>query len=607
MAQNTLIYVAGNPGLYPLEYYDSETGSYMGAIPELLEQFAADRGYELVYYEPGPEDSREELAGSLQVDVLSGVTSGDGLADGDFLPLFSADSGGETEEYGVVFTYAAPAGFVRELTEYASSRSSAEITGELLAAVEARQDGAQGPSLPLLIALGTALAVVIAALCVVLRRAGRRERAMERELLTDADTGLLNPEGLERAFSENVTDENRVLWYMLCFHFELGHIERVSGPGEIPRFRRFAADVLRRRATGGEIIALGSNGDIFVLRQADSPETARDWGLDALDGIRDYTCAGAALGHRDAAVGVYPLSSRRHGYKEVLYHARQCAMAACRGDLTAKICAAEQCHVCEEESELLGDLERALAFGELQLNIQFFVSARDFSVTGGEALSRWRHPKRGLLSPDRFIPLLEREDRIEELDYYNLEQVCRFLEQLWAVRGSYFYISCNFSRRSFVRAELLERCREIIERYDFPRRELILEITESGHIRTEEAGLMRANILAVRSLGVQVMFDDFGMGYATFHDLQEYPMDGLKLDKTLVDNMGTVQGRVIVDGIVQTGHKLGLTILAEGVENEWQVEELRKLGCDLLQGYLFAVPVPAAEALKRVSGQDGRG
>ena len=129
-----------------------------------------------------------------------------------------------------------------------------------------------------------------------------------------------------------------------------------------------------------------------------------------------------------------------------------------------------------------------------------------------------------------------------------------------------------------------------------------MEITESGYINPAEAGQMRANILAVRSLGVQVMLDDFGMGYATFHDLQEFPMDGLKLDKSLVDTIDTEQGKVIVDGIVRTGHKLGLVVLAEGVEEEWQVDALKALNCDLLQGYLFSPPIPASEALRRVAG-----
>ena len=114
------------------------------------------------------------------------------------------------------------------------------------------------------------------------------------------------------------------------------------------------------------------------------------------------------------------------------------------------------------------------------------------------------------------------------------------------------------------------------------------------------------NIQAVRSLGIRVMLDDFGMGYTTFHDLLEFPMDGLKLDKSLVDRLSTEPGKIVLGGIIDTAHKLGLSVLAEGVEEEWQVDELRRMGCDLLQGYLFSIPLPASEAMRRITGRGNR-
>lgn len=260
--------------------------------------------------------------------------------------------------------------------------------------------------------------------------------------------------------------------------------------------------------------------------------------------------------------------------------------------------------ICEAERELLGDLEHGLASGEFQLYLQFIVDARSYKIVGGEALSRWLHPRKGLLSPDRYVPLFEKEDRIERLDFYNLDQACGLLEKLGRTGGIDVFITCNLSRRSFARADLAERCRAIIGRHGFPRRNLVIEITESGYTGGEEIPQMRGNIQAVRSLGVRVMLDDFGMGYTAFRDLLRFPMDGLKLDKSLVDSMGTETGRIVLEGIVRTGHRLGLTILAEGVETQQQVEELSGLNCDLLQGYLFSQPLPAAEALRQLANQN---
>lgn len=603
MLNNMLIYVAGNPDLYPLEYYDARSRSYCGAIPELLADFAAKHGYDIVYHQPGTAGKRLHLAENPQVHVISGVVSGQCFpGNAGALTLFRTDAGGDSVEYGLAFTETAPEEFVRALTSYAAERSESAIMGELLAAMEHQMPGAghAPPSVP-----GGGMSVPLAVLLTVSRWEKRQLVALEREREMDACTGLYNQLGLERMFQETVNEENRAGYDMLCFHFELGHIERMDGPGAAAGFLRHTADVLRCHARDGSVVARGDNGNFFVLCPAESADGARNWAMRALDDIMAYSCAGASLSHRDAGVGVFPLSARACGYDQVLYYAQQCAISALRGGQGAKICGANNCRICEEERELLGDLKRGIALGEFRLHLQLVVAARDFRPVGAEALSRWIHPQKGLLNPDRYVPLLEKEERIDRLDFYNLDRACRFLEALHSKEDREdFFISCNLSRRSFVQADLTERCREILEQYHFPRRELIIEITESGYICGEEIEQMRRNIQAVRTMGVRVMLDDFGMGYATFHDLLEFPMDGLKLDKSLVDNMNTEQGQIVLNGIISTAHRLGLIVLAEGVEEEWQVEELRRLNCDLLQGYFFSMPLPAGEALDRLPGQD---
>ena len=111
---------------------------------------------------------------------------------------------------------------------------------------------------------------------------------------------------------------------------------------------------------------------------------------------------------------------------------------------------------------------------------------------------------------------------------------------------------------------------------------------------------MRRNIQEIRESGMRVIFDDFGEGFSSFHDLQTYPMDGLKLDKKLVDNMGTENGRIILRALVDVGHRMGLTILAEGVEDEEQIRMLRTMHCDAFQGFRFSVPLPEEEARRRI-------
>ena len=601
-----LIYVAGNPDAYPLEYYDPETQTFEGVIPALLEEFAQERGYTVEYYQPGAADRREDLAQNRQVDLISGCAADETFSNTQGAPivLFQA-AGAEDAPCRVLLTDAAPSSLGTELQSFAAGRSPEEWTGMVLTAAE---EGREEAALPATVVIGAfvALAAVLAVLAVLLHRARRRARAAEFAVLADPETGFRNEEALKKHIAEHVAPRSRTLYYLLYFHFELEHLERLSSEERMAEFRRSAAEVLRRHMEFGDVPARAAGGDLMVLHRAENLGAVRRWGTEILEDMRQFFRENGGLRISDAGLGVYPLGEGLRMPGEAIFHARQCAMAACRDQISCKVCGGQKCRACEEERQLLEDFDRGLERDEFQFCLQFFVDSHTFAVVGGEALSRWNHPRKGLLYPGRFVPLLEREDRIGRLDLYSLEKTCAFLQKLDEKGIQDFFISCNFSRRTFSAETFVQSFREVVERYHFVRKLLILEITESERIKTEEEAQMLRNITQIRSLGVRIMFDDFGMGYSTFHDLQEYPMDGLKLDKCLVDNMWTERGRIILNGLVHTGHAMGLTVLAEGVEEDRQVEELRRLHCDVLQGFRFSVPLPAPAAEEKILAERGK-
>ena len=161
-----------------------------------------------------------------------------------------------------------------------------------------------------------------------------------------------------------------------------------------------------------------------------------------------------------------------------------------------------------------------------------------------------------------------------------------------------FFLSCNFSRETFSSPDFVERCTEIVGNYSFPRELLILELTES--VLVKDLSTIRANMLALKEYGLRIALDDFGEGFSSFSDLQECPVDGIKLDKKLVDNMSTSIGGSILRAMIQIGHELGLTILAEGVETPAQAQALKELNCDVIQGFHFSAPLPQAEAEEKL-------
>ena len=592
-----IIYVAGNPDLYPVEYYDAQSQTYQGAVPALLADFARAYGYDLRYFQPGAEDRRDEFAANQQVDLISGCEAGDRYLHtaGEPLLLFTSQSDGAETAYALFLTQVSPASLQSDLRAYAAQITQAQWTGALLEAA-----GEAPPAqLPIgaLVGGGLAALSLLAALAVSLVCLRREKKRRARREQTDPETGLGTVGALADSFSRIVRDQSRGSYNLVCIHLDLDQIGRLRGYERAKELLRLGAQALRQAAEPGDVPAR-CGPDLLALRRAPDPQQAARWAEEVLERIR----AGSprVLRPQDAAAGIYPLSGEILDFDHALFHAGQCARAACREAQDSRLCGTEQCRECRQRWNVLDDLSAALERNEFQLYLQFFVSAGSFRVVGAEALSRWYHPRLGLLPPARYVPLLEEADRIRDLDFYGLEKVCAFLQELDQRGIRDFFISCNFARRTISMPDFAQRCTGIVRRHAFARKLLILEVTESQSLSHAEDLQMLQNIQAVRRFGIRVIFDDFGAGFSSFHDLQGYPMDGLKLDKELVDNMQTERGRILLHALVDAGHRMGLTILAEGVEEDSQIAVLQELRCDAFQGYRFSVPLPEAEARRRI-------
>ena len=593
----TIIYVAGNPNCYPLEYYDAQSQTYRGAIADFLGAFAQEYGYDLRYLSPGAEDRRESFAENQQVDLISGCDSQSRYAhtSGDPLVLFFTEAQGETSACQLWLTEVAPDMLRSDLSEYAARTSQAEWTGAVLKALDSTAPRTVPPGA---IWAGTGLILLlVAGLTAAVLRLRRVKRRAGLARKTDARTGLENEEGLRQAFARIAGDQSRAFYSVVWVHLNLDRVGELWGQDQAQALLLHGAQVMREAAeTPDTLAAVGQ--DLLALKRAPAGEAALRWAEGVVARIR----AGFdnPLGAQDVAAGVFPLETEFLDCEHAMFHARQSALRAARLETGCLLCEAQQLHTERERRRLLSDFRQGIARQEFQFYLQFFVDAGKFRVIGGEALSRWNHPRMGLLNPGRYIPLLEESGCIGTLDFYGLEQTCAFLEELERRQIRDFFISCNFSRKTFCAPDFVRRCIQTVERHSFSRKLLILEITESQRLGEEEVRQMLQNILDVRKSGLRVIFDDFGVGFSSFDDLQDYPMDGLKLDKRLVDNVHTERGKIILNVLVEASHRMGLTILAEGVEKDEQIEALRRVHCDALQGFRFCVPLPEAEALRRI-------
>lgn len=240
--------------------------------------------------------------------------------------------------------------------------------------------------------------------------------------------------------------------------------------------------------------------------------------------------------------------------------------------------------------ELESHLRLALGSDQLSLHFQPQFEAQLRRVTGIEALVRWDHPERGSIPPDDFIKLAEESDLILELGQWVLQEGCRQLAE-WRRRGlRELCLAINVSALQLVRPDFLGQVVRALEACELPPSTLEIEVTES--VLLIEGPLVTRRLQELRGLGVSVSLDDFGTGYSSLAYLQGFPLDRLKIDRRFIQplNANEPTTLALVRAIIGLGHGLGMKVVAEGVEREEQLEILRTLGCDTVQGFLLGRP-----------------
>ena len=246
------------------------------------------------------------------------------------------------------------------------------------------------------------------------------------------------------------------------------------------------------------------------------------------------------------------------------------------------------------ESNLRGALERS----EFVVHYQPQVTIPDFHLVGMEALVRWRHPSLGLLYPSEFVPLAEDSGLIMALGEWVMRAGCAQNKE-WQDKGlAPMVLSVNFSARQFQQSTFISTVAAILKETNLDPRWLELELTESSIMKEPEQAIEKLHELKL--MGIKVAIDDFGTGYSSLNYLKRFPIDTLKIDKTFVaDVCKDPHDTAIVRAIITLGHALDLTVIAEGVETQEQLQYLRSLDCDVVQGFLFSksLPAPAFEEL----------
>jgi len=426
--------------------------------------------------------------------------------------------------------------------------------------------------------------------------------ALRHRVLHDPLTGLPNRlsfvDALGSALSRSAVSGSPVgVLFLDLDNFKL--INDSLGHHAGDELLRAVAPRLRSHLRPGDIVARfgGDEFGILVDRLADEAEAMTIAKRIAAAFAEPYSMGG--VDHfvtGSVGIAVARPSAREPVEAEMLIRDADAAMyrAKERGRARCELFDAEMREGALQRLEVERELRLALERDELELHYQPMLALRSGEIVGLEALVRWRHPERGLLDPGQFVEIAEDSGLIEPIGRWVQENACRDALDWHQLRPDErpLDVSVNLSARQVTSPDLAESIREILTATGLDPVHLRLEITESALV--DESALAMGSLEALSDLGVGLVLDDFGTGYSSLAYLNRFPFDGLKIDRSFVEALGVEQERTaIVQAIIGMARALSLDVIAEGVENEAQLLELSRLGCDYAQGHLFSHALPA--------------
>ncbi len=465
--------------------------------------------------------------------------------------------------------------------------------------VSAREGNVGAGSMVALASFGvTELLLLMLLACVVESRMrgnlDKARTALQEHSLRDEITGLPNRISFEGLLAQAQTQADAAQGQVVLLVVALDgfkHVNESAGHAFGDRVLRRMAQRLRGLVKPHSAARLGSDEFLLLLQGEQAATQGSALATQVLDAIAQPCVEdGREIGLTcSIGMALYP----QHGAMSALITNASVAMRASKaaGGATYSLFDPRMVVDTREQADLLRDLRLALSRSQFELYYQPKIHAPSAQITGVEALLRWHHPQRGMISPTVFIPMAERSGLIDTLGAWVIDEACR-QARAWRDQGLRMRVAVNLSAHQLRRPDLSQRIAAALAKHQINPDLLTCEITESVAMEDTEATMRFFQELA--AVGVHISIDDFGSGYSSLAYLRKLPAGELKIDRSFVLDLETSEeARKIAGAVVQLAQALNLKVVAEGVETNEQFQILRQLGCDELQGFLFAKPMSA--------------
>lgn len=586
-------YIAGNPNLYPVEYYDKSAEEYKGLLPEIYKRLSSETGMNFTYIRSGEADEQDALARNRQVEIVSAHTTGsiDCLSDSIHIVSFRRDGEPDVISVSIGFTDIMPVEAAETVAAYIRDFPKSDALALSLGIAE--QSGGKIPLL-LIICGAILFVIVVAVLLAVIHKLRRRVKNIESNELADALTGIGNEKYFQSNYSHFINSSTYSLYYIVYISIDLEKIETFFGNGAAEELEIFAANALTNNISDSDFVSRVDSGVFLLAVNATSEEAMLSKVTDLVSRLNDCDRIASSNSKTVFRAGVFRLSSGNIPFETVYINSKQGYMLAESNNTTVEIVNSAYLKSLETKSRLQMTIADAIANREIKMYLQFVINPYTKQIVGAEALSRWHSKKEGVIMPSQYIEDMRNLGLIEDLDFYIFEEVCKtFCEWRKEFPGD-LWISCNFTRTSFLSPDFYRRLEDIAGKYDFPRRLLVIEITEDSLV--EKSDVIHKNISDCKKRGYRFALDDFGSGYSSFNDLYEYPVDIIKIDRRIISQSVTERGSALLKGISALVHSFDIAVLCEGVETEDEFKMAKSVGCEYVQGFYSSRVLPYDEA-----------
>ncbi|WP_139057254.1 bifunctional diguanylate cyclase/phosphodiesterase [Candidatus Ichthyocystis hellenicum] len=419
------------------------------------------------------------------------------------------------------------------------------------------------------------------------------EEKIKNFAFKDSLTGLRNRACIEDIITKTMNSPH-TQWPIGIIFIDLDKFKSVNdsfGHTVGDMFLKTIAERLSELKRSGDILSR-LNGDEFILfmTQVATPESAKHIAERLLLSIRKPISVEGREYHITASIGI-AFAEKNIGCTSILRNADLATVRA--KDLGRNIIQfylPEMSETAAKKAILAEEIRRGIANDEFVMFYQPRIELENLRIVGAEALIRWNHPERGIVSPGEFIEVAEEQGIIEELGKVSLEKSCSDAVA-WRMAGHQISVAVNISAKQFTPRSLIETITGIVSSKNLPTHALELEITESAAMKNPEEATKAMN--NIKSIGVSIALDDFGTGYSSLAYLKRFPLDFIKIDQSFIKGLPNNQEDCAISkAICALGHSLKLSVIAEGIESMEQAEIMKAWKVDAIQGYLISKPLP---------------